>query len=65
LAGFCRKRHAETRHLSTFRHLCTDFDLHSHLVKADLEILANLAQRGVDAIAALDAALEGLLGRSE
>jgi hypothetical protein len=34
-------------------------------VKAELEILANLAQRGVDAIAALDAALEGLLGSPE
>ena len=35
------------------------------LVKAELEILANLAQRGVDAIAALDAALEGLLSSPE
>jgi hypothetical protein len=35
------------------------------LVKAELEILANLAQRGSGAIAALDTVLEGLLGRSE
>ncbi len=35
------------------------------LVKADLEILATLAQRGADAIAALDAAMKDLLGRPE
>lgn len=35
------------------------------LVKADLEILATLAQRGVNAITALDAAMANLLGSSE
>ena len=35
------------------------------LVKADLEILATLAERGAEAIATLDAAMAGLLGRSE
>jgi hypothetical protein len=35
------------------------------LVKADLEILATLAQRGAEAIAALDAAMKDLLGRPE
>ena len=35
------------------------------LMKADLEILATLAQQGAEAIAALDAAMEGLLRRPE
>ena len=35
------------------------------LVKADLEILAMLAQRSAEAIAALDTALEGLIRRPE
>ena len=35
------------------------------LMKADLEILATLAQQGAEAIAAHDAAMEGLLRRPE
>ena len=35
------------------------------LVKTDLEILATLAQQGAETIAALDAAMEGLLRRPE